>query len=201
MLKKILGAPHLRGLNVAKGEKENMFLDLIKSRRSIRQFQDQPVAPETIDLLVEAALRSPSSRSFNPWSFVVVTHPNTITALSKAKPHGATFMANAPLAIVVCADPEKSDVWVEDTSIAMIYLHLAATDLGLGSCWVQLRKRDHDAQLTAAKYVTHLIELPDGMEVEGIMAIGYPAEEKSAHPKSSLLYDRVSWERYGGKRV
>ena len=176
-----------------------MFLDLIKSRRSIRQFQDRPVAPETIDLLVEAVLRSPSSRSFNPWSFVVVTDPAIIIALSKAKPHGAAFMAKAPLAIVVCANPEKSDVWIEDASIATIYLHLAATDLGLGSCWVQLRKRHHDAEQTAGEYVARLLCLPDGMAVEAIMAIGYPAEEKSVHSKSTLLYDRVSWERYGGR--
>lgn len=177
-----------------------MFIDLIRTRRSIRQFQNQPIAPEIIDLLVETALRSPSSRSLNPWSFVVVTDPETITALSKAKPHGATFMAKAPLAIVVCADTKKSDVWVEDTSIAMIYLHLAATDMNLGSCWIQLRKREYDSQQMASEYVARLLELPDGMEVEGIMAIGHPAEEKAPHPKSSLLYDRISWERYGGKR-
>lgn len=177
-----------------------MFLDLIKTRRSIRQFTDQPVAPETIDLLVEAVLRSPSSRSFNPWSFVVVTDPATITALSQAKPHGAAFLAKAPLAVVVCANPQKSDVWVEDASIAMIFLHLAATDLGLGSCWVQLRKRNHDDGQTAGGYVAQLLELPSGMEVEGIVAIGHSAEEKSPHAKSSLLYDRVSWQRFGGRR-
>ncbi len=50
-----------------------MFLDLLKKRRSIRQYTDQPVEKEKIDLLVEALLRSPSSRDFNPWQFVVVT--------------------------------------------------------------------------------------------------------------------------------
>lgn len=178
-----------------------MFIDLITNRRSIRQFQDRRVSAETIDLLVESALRSPSSRSLNPWSFVVVTDPETITALSKAKPHGAAFIAKAPLAMVVCADPKKSDVWVEDASIAMIYLHLAATDLNLGSCWVQLRKREYDSQQMASEYVTRLLELPENIEVEGIMAIGHPAEEKAPHSKSSLLYDRISWERYGGRRI
>jgi nitroreductase len=177
-----------------------MFIDLIRSRRSIRQFQDRPVEPEKIDLLVEAVLRSPSSRGFNPWSFVVVTEPDTITALSKAKPSGASFLAKAPLAIVVCADPGKSDVWVEDASIASIYLHLAATDLGLGSCWIQLRERNHNEEETSSNYVSRLLGLPEGIVVETVIAIGYPREEKAPHPQSSLQYDKVSWERYGRKR-
>ena len=178
-----------------------MFIDLIKSRRSIRQFQNRPVAQETVDLLLESVLSAPSSFSSCPWSFVVVTDPNSITALSKAKPRGADFLASAPLAIVVCADPQKTDVWVEDASIAMIYLHLAATDMKLGSCWVQIRKREHDPQQTASEYIGRLLSLPEGIEVEGIVAIGYPAEEKAPLSKSELKYDLVSWERYGGKRV
>lgn len=177
-----------------------MFIDLVRSRRSIRQFQDRPVEPEKIDMLVETALRSPSSRGFNPWSFVVITDPDTITALSKAKPHGASFLAQAPLAIVVCADPGKSDVWVEDASIASLYLHLAATDLGLGSCWIQLRERNHNEELTASDYVTGLLGLPAGLEVQTVIAIGYPKEEKTPHSQSSLQYDKVSWERYGRAR-
>ena len=82
-----------------------MFIDLLRSRRSIRKFEDRPVELEKVDLLVEAVLRSPSSRGSNPWEFVVVNDPAIINRLSTAKPHGASFLANAPLAIVVCADP------------------------------------------------------------------------------------------------
>ena len=109
-----------------------MFIELARKRRSIRRYLDKPVEKEKIDLLVETALRSPSSRGINPWEFVVVTDPEIIGRLSEAKPHGASFLRKAPLAVVVCADPEKSDVWVEDASIASVYLHLAAADLGLG---------------------------------------------------------------------
>ncbi|GAG68481.1 unnamed protein product, partial [marine sediment metagenome] len=102
-----------------------MFLSLVQQRRSIRRYLDKPVASEKIDRLVEAALRSPSSRGFNPWEFVVVTDNGLLKKLSKAKPHGASFLKNAPLGIVVCADPEKCDVWIEDAAIASIILHLA----------------------------------------------------------------------------
>ena len=76
-----------------------MFMDLIRSRRSIRHYEDRPVEDEKIDLLVEAALRSPSSRGYNPWTFVVVREQKTLADLAQAKPHGATFLAKAPLAI------------------------------------------------------------------------------------------------------
>ncbi len=174
-----------------------MFIDLLRTRRSIRRFQDRPVEKEKIDLLIEAMLRSPSSRGLSPWEFVVVTEKETLVRLSQAKPHGAKFVKNAPLTIVVCADPTKCDVWVEDCAIASILLHLAATDLGLGSCWVQIRLREHDAQRMAQDYVAGILGLKEGMVVESMIAIGYPAEKSPGHPRSSLPDEKISFERYG----
>jgi len=176
-----------------------MFIELLRKRRSIRTFQDKPVEQVKIDLLIEAMLRSPSSRGLNPWEFVAVQNRETIEALSRAKQHGSAFMKDASLAIVVCADPERSDVWVEDCSIASILLHLQATDLGLGSCWVQIRRREHDEKQSADAYVTDLLDLKERMVVEAIIAIGYPLQEAPGHPASSLLTDKVSYERYGRK--
>src|SRR6056297_1184246 len=82
-----------------------MLLKLLESRRSIRQFQAKAVEREKVDYLVEAMLRSPSSRSLNPWEFVVVDDEETLQALAQSKTHGAAFLKNAPLAIVVGADP------------------------------------------------------------------------------------------------
>ena len=176
-----------------------MFIDLLRKRRSCRQFEERSVEQEKIDLLIEAMLRAPSSRSLNPWEFVVVENKATLQQLSQAKPHGAAFLKNAPLAIVVCADPAKCDVWVEDCSIASILLHLEATDLALGSCWIQIRKREHDGQKSAESYVADLLGLREGMMVEAIMAIGYPAKESKGHPESLLLKDRVHFERFSEK--
>ena len=170
------------------------MIDLLRSRRSIRQFLDKPVEQEKVELLVEAVLRSPSSRSLNPWEFVVVSDQEVIHRLAKAKPHGSSFMKGAPLAIVICADPKKCDVWIEDCSIAALIAHLAAADLGLGSCWVQIRLRDHDGKTSAEEYVKQLLGLRDELVVEAIIAIGYAKEEKAGHSKSSLLYERVSYK-------
>ncbi len=174
-----------------------MFIELLRKRRSIRQFKDRPVEKEKVDILIEAGLRSPSSRSLDPWEFVIVTEAEKIAQLAKAKPHGSEFLKKAPLLVVVCADPGKSDVWIEDTAIASLLLHLTAADLGLGSCWVQIRLREHNSQHSAQEYVAELIGLKPGLMVEAIIAIGYPAEEKPGHDKSSLAGNKLHFEHYG----
>jgi nitroreductase len=168
-----------------------MFLDLLKKRRSIRQFTEQPVEKEKIDLLVEAMLRSPSSRGLNPWEFVVVSDRRLVNDLAKAKAHGSSFLKDGPLAIVVCGNPDRCDVWVEDCSIAALIIHLAATDLGLGSCWIQIRERPHDETMSAEEYVKRLLGIKENLKVEAIIAIGYPQEEKPGHPLSSLPDGKV----------
>ena len=90
-----------------------MFMDLIAKRRSIRRFTADKVEAEKVELLKEAALLAPSSRGINPWEFIVVTDRSLLANLSAAKPHGSTFLKDAPLGIVVCADPQKSDLKVE----------------------------------------------------------------------------------------
>ncbi len=170
-----------------------MFIELLRNRRSIRKFKDQPVEQKKIDTLIEAVLRSPSSRGLTPWNFVVVANDEKIKELSRAKSHGSSFLAGAPLAIAVCADPEKSDVWVEDTSIAALILHLEAADLGLGSCWIQVRNRAHNEQISAESYVIEALGLNPAVAVEAIIAIGYSDEEKEGRPADSLLFDRVSY--------
>lgn len=140
--------------------------------------------------------RSPSSRSFNPWQFIVVEDRDLLEKLAKAKPHGASFLAKAPLGIVVLGDTTASDVWVEDTSIASMFIHLAASSLGLGSCWIQIRKRDHDPLISADRYIKDLLGIPDNLMIESIIAVGYPDEEKSGHAKETLAYEKVRYNRY-----
>ncbi|MGI6656702.1 MAG: nitroreductase family protein [Desulfobulbus sp.] len=173
-----------------------MLIDLLRARRSIRRFTKQPVEKEKIDVLLEAALRSPSSKGNSPWEFIVVTDRERLEKLSVSKAHGASFLSGAPLAIVVCADPAKSDVWVEDASIAATLIHLEATDLGLGSCWVQIRLRKRADQIDAQAYLGELLNLPAGMMVLAIIGIGYTTERKTGHPRSSLRFNQVSYEQY-----
>jgi nitroreductase len=176
-----------------------MFFDLIEKRRSIRRFTAEPIESAKIDRLREAALRAPSSRGSTPWEFVFVTERSLLEELARAKPHGSSFLAGAALGIVVCADPARSDVWVEDAAIATIYLHLAAASLGLGSCWIQVRRRMHTDDTTAEAFIAEALKLPQHLAVEAMLAVGYPDERKAPHEREALRADKVFMNLYGSR--
>ena len=125
----------------------------------------------------------------------MVDDPELIRQLATAKQQGTQFLENAPLAIIVCADSTKSDVWVEDCSIAAIIIQLTALSLGLGSCWAQIRNRQHDQNITAEEYIRELFGLPEQMKVECVLGIGYPGETKLPVPEGNLQHDKVKYNR------
>ena len=172
------------------------MIELLRKRRSIRKFTQEPVAPETVELLIEALLRAPSSRGINPWEFLVVDDRELLEKLARAKEHGSEFLKHAPLAIVVCADSSKSDVWIEDCAIASIILQLAALSVGLGSCWAQIRNRNHDGSSSAEEYIRELLGLPERLKVESIIGIGHPGETKRPTPAEDLQYAKGKRNRY-----
>ncbi|MBN1332451.1 MAG: nitroreductase family protein [Synergistales bacterium] len=168
------------------------MLDLLRTRRSIRKFQDQPLEKEKVEILKEAVLRSPSSRNVKPWHFIFVDDRELLLKLASSKRHGAEFLEGAPLGIVVLGDENQTDVWVEDCSIATFTAHLTAHSLGLGSCWIQIRNRDHSDYDSAEEYIQDLLAIPDHMRVESIIAIGYPGEEKEGVALEEIDFSRVS---------
>jgi nitroreductase len=172
------------------------MIELVRKRRSIRAYTPEPVDRQSIDLLVETLLRAPSSRNINPWQFIVVDDRDLLKKLSAAKAHGSAFLKGAPLGIVICADSTRSDVWVEDCSIASILVQMTAESLGLGSCWIQIRQRPHNADTTAEEYVQKLLGLPEHMKVESMVGIGHPQERRQPLRADELQYDKVKHNRY-----
>jgi nitroreductase len=186
--------PHLNA--IAPKEIRPMLLSLLQSRRSIRKFEKRPLEPEKIEILTEALLRAPSSRGLNPWEFVVVDDPALLRQLGQAKA-GAALIADAPLAVVVAADPQRCDVWIEDCAIAAILLQMTAHSLGLGSCWVQIRLRRHRDGRPAEDYVKELLHVPGDRCILAVVAIGYPAEQPPGHPRQALPWAKVHRNVYG----
>jgi len=172
------------------------MIELLRARRSIRKYTDMAVEPEKVEILKEAVLRSPSSRNFEPWEFVVADDRVLLRQLALSKPHGARFLQGAALGIVVCADGEKSDVWTEDCSIASILVQMVAQSIGLGSCWIQIRKRMFDDQTTSEQYVKDLLKMPNHIRVESIIALGYPAEKKEPISREALEYSKARTNSY-----
>ena len=174
------------------------MLDILRNRRSIRQYKSKKIEEGKIEKLQEAVLRSPSSRGRNPWRFIFVDKPELIDNLAYSKKHGSKFLVGAPLAVVVCGEPEKSDVWVEDCSIASIILQLTAQSLQLGSCWIQIRNRKHDRNTNSEDYIKELLHIPDKFSIESIIGMGYPNEKKDGVPENDLEYHKI-FENYYDK--
>ena len=166
-------------------------MQLLRCRRSIRKFTEQKIEAEKVELLKEAALRSPSSRNFNPWRFWFVEDRGVINKLANCKEHGSAFMAGASLVVVVTADEGESDAWIEDCSIASILLQLTAQSLGLGSCWVQVRMRKTSDGLNSEVYVRDALKIAENIRIESIIAIGYPAEQKEGVTINELQFEKI----------
>ena len=172
------------------------MLRLIEQRRSIRTYMKQSVEKDKLDKVLSVALLAPSSRGRQPWSFIVVDDPGLLFDLSKAKAHGADFIKDAPLAIVVVGDTEVSDACIEDASIAMAYMQLQAERSGLGSCWVQLRMRQTDTGLSSEAYVKALFDIPEHYLVEAVLTIGYKGEVKDAKSIQDVDATKVRFNNF-----
>mgnify|MGYP001141371682 CR=1 FL=1 len=175
------------------------FSELIKKRRSTRKFTEEELSQDEVVLLLKAALMSPSSKRTNCWQFVVVDDRETLERLSRCKAHGAELLAGAPLAIVVLGDPLASDVWIEDTSIASLMMQLQAEDLGLGSCWVQVRERYTAEGVPADEVVRELLDIPLQMQVLSIVAVGHKAVERKPFDEDRLQWEKVHINKFGAR--
>ncbi|HOA81189.1 MAG TPA: nitroreductase family protein, partial [Defluviitaleaceae bacterium] len=148
------------------------FLELAKKRYSVRSYLDRPVEKEKLLQVLEAARIAPSAVNKQPWNFIVVTNENTKNKIAETYPR--EWFKTAPAVIVVCGDHSKSwkrkdgkDHCNIDVAIAIDHMTLAATDLGLGTCWVCAFD---------AKQCHKILGLPENLEVIALIPIGYPAD-------------------------
>ena len=160
------------------------FSELLKVRRSMRKFTDEELTQEEVVTLMKAALMSPTSKRTNAWQFIMVDDKELLEKLSHCKAQASQFIADAPLTIVVTADPLVSDVWIEDASIASIIIQLQAEDMGLGSCWVQVRE---------------VLDIPLQLQVLSVVAIGHKGMERKPFSEEHLQWEKVHINKYGGK--
>lgn len=151
-----------------------MFIDLARSRKTCRTFKEEPLTEEEMGLIMEAGRLAPSSRKLDDVCLVPVRDVSLIRRLALCKPSSTTPLETATFAVIVAADPRVCDVWIEDASIATIMIQLEAEDLGLGSCWVQVRLRDSDSG-TAEEFVIREAGLDPEWKVLSIVAIGRKA--------------------------
>ncbi|MDR1556289.1 MAG: nitroreductase family protein [Tannerellaceae bacterium] len=167
------------------------FSELLKTRRSTRRFTDELLTPVEVELILKAALMAPSSKRSTPWQFVVVEEKEMLRKLADSKSQGAGFLKDCALAVVVLAHVAESEAWIEDASIASVLMQLQAEDLGLGSCWCQIRGRQTADDTEAAQYVRDLLRIPYPLEVLSIIGIGHKMQENKPFDESRLPWEKV----------
>ena len=173
----LCGAPAALAASVlATGAEATTPLDsLLARRRMVRKFRADAVPDAVVQRLLATATRAPSAGNLQPWAFVVVREPATRARLSHAT-HGQSFVAEAPLAIVACADPSRcrprygtraERYALVDTAFASLLLLLAVVEEGLGACFVGAF-HDHE--------VREALGVPPDVQPLAIIPVGRPAE-------------------------
>ncbi len=151
------------------------LMDLIEKRRSIRSYKPQDVEEEKLNYILQAFRKAPSAKNLQPWKLIVVKDKKKISDLSIAC-NNQTFLSEAPILIVACAKEDEAfevmggymNSYPIDTALALEHLVLAATEKGLGTCWIGAFKE---------KLVKDLLDVPDNVRVVAITPVGYPATE------------------------
>ena len=168
------------------------FLDIAKSRYSVRGYENKPVEKEKLLQVLEAGRFAPSAVNFQPVHFIVVTEEEQKKKIYETYPRG--WLEEAPIIIVACGDHSISwkrrdgkDHCDIDLAIAVDHMTLAAADLGLGTCWICA----FDAELCRKN-----LNLPDNLEPMVLLPLGYPKGGRMTEIKRKSLDEIVSWEEY-----
>ena len=166
------------------------LIDVMFKRRSTRKFNDENISKDELDLILKSALLAPTSMNRKPCNFMVVERTETLKELSKSKDHGADLISGADKVIVVVADTLVADTWIEDSSIALAHMHLMATELGLGSCWVQIHLRSKGGK-DSEEIVRDVLKIDNHYRIVGILAIGHSDNIPKAHDLKDIDKNKI----------
>ncbi len=168
------------------------IIDIILSRRSIRQFTSEPVENESLILLLKAAMAGPTACNSQPWEFIVVTEQ---ARLDQIRDKFLFARYNAPAAIVVCGNlgiannSAAREHWVQDCSAATENILIAAAGLGLGAVWIGVYPYP-----SKIKPLSEVLGIPETVTPLSIVMVGHPAEKKE--PRTQYDEHRVYWQCY-----
>ncbi len=172
---------------------EEVVLENIHNRKSVRQYTSEPVSDEHIQTLLKAAMAAPSAVNYQPWRFVVVTERAQLDAMAEILPY-ARMLRQAPLAVIVCGETlwfegKENMYWQQDCSAATQNLLLAAEALGLGAVWTGVYPDpDRTAQLSA------FLGLPETVKPLCAIPIGHPAGEDK--PKDKWKPENIHYGKW-----
>ena len=169
------------------------MLDVIKKRRSYRDFENKEVEEEKLQEILKAAMFSPSANHLRPWEFVVVKDEEIKDKLAATK-QWSYFVNRAPVVIVVCAKEVK--YWVEDCAIAAENIYLEAENQGLGTCFTQIYLSKRDNGTDAEEYIKNLLDIPPEIRVLCLLPIGYPLKRLAEHGEDEFEQGKIHQEKW-----
>ena len=169
------------------------LLDVMLKRRSVRKYSDDEIPKEKMNKILQAGLLAPTSRNRKPCSFLVVDSKDALEKLSESKESSSKFLKNANKAIVVVANTLISDTWIEDSSIALAFMHLMAAEQDIGSCWVQIHLRKSNSGQSSEDYVREVLGIDDYFRIVGILALGVPFREVKGYEIEDIDKERVHY--------
>lgn len=173
------------------------MLNAILHRRSVRQYTDEVIPEDRLNSILYAGLAAASSKNRRPCEFVVVRDKEMLARLSDCRPSAGNLLSRCDTAIVVAADSELADVWVEDAATAITQMHLMADALGVGSCWLQVRLRTTpDGSRETQSVIRELLGIPARYSVMAILTLGMPACHPGARSVAELPLQKIHRERF-----
>lgn len=163
-------------------------IEVIKKRRSIREYNDKAIAEELLKGLVDAARFAPTARGVEPWEFIVITDSDVLKKIAELAENGR-FLSDAKACIAVFCKYTK--YYLEDGCAATQNILLAAADKGIGSCWVAGDKKPYCSQ------ISKILNVPEGFKLISLVSLGHPASEYSFTMKDKRKLDEVfHWEKF-----
>lgn len=166
------------------------------SRRSIRKYTDVKIEEEKIKDIMGLATVAPSGKNKKPYQFIVISDKEMLKKLVDVKAKGIQMIEGASHGVVVLGEPESSDTWIEDCSIATMLIQLKAWELGIGSCWIQIREREDANGISSEKRTKELLTIPNELRVLAVVSLGYPDEMKQSYTEPNMEYGRIHSEKY-----
>ncbi|EGY80722.1 nitroreductase family protein [Peptoniphilus indolicus] len=153
-----------------------MLKDLIKERRSIRQYKENSVDVELVKDLLKYSLMGPSYKSARPVEFLVVTDKEILEKLSNVGSFSTKYIAEVPMAIVILANTETTTTWVEESAISAAYFQLLAQEEGLNTCWVNLKEGEASNGEEIQAYLKSFLNFPKNLKAVCMIPVGYGNE-------------------------
>lgn len=163
-------------------------LEAIRTRRSIRIYKPDPVPEEVLQKILEAGRWAPSASNAQPWKFIVFSDPEVRQMVGRLFLYG-WFLAEAPLGIAIVVDPRGSSCPVQDGTLAVYAMMMAAHSLGLGTCWINPSANEDR--------VKEVLGIPRDKKIICAISLGYPAEAPTKMRRK--LGDIVFMERWGNR--